>query len=187
MCSSPSLEAPSKPSFWFHWRPMSLCASPDTANTAALQHVLRSAVLLCCVAAATSCTQAVSQSLYELHLNLLQQLPQQLLWLLHSLLELGDPEGASCLMRSLSVSHNTAQPSVLEAGVPAEKSWLCSGLKQDLSQHVVRHCCHRAPLVGVSNLGCNLMLAKRRLTATNNFKEECLAGTVVFWEDQVVI
>lgn len=28
---------------------------------------------------------------------------------------------------------------------------------------------------------------KGRLTATNNFKEECLAGTVVFWEDQVVI
>jgi len=159
MCSSPSLEAPSKPSFWFHWHPMSLYAAPDTANTAALQHVLRSAVLLCCVAEATSCTQAVSQSLYELHLNLPQQLPQQLLWLLHSLLELGDPEGASCLMRSLSVSDTTARPSVLEAGVPAEKPWLCSGLKQDLSQHVVRHYRHRAPLIGVSNLGCNLMLA----------------------------
>ena len=25
------------------------------------------------------------------------------------------------------------------------------------------------------------------LTAANNFKEECLARTVVFWEDQVVI
>ncbi len=83
---------------------MLLYAAPDTANTAALRHVLGSAVLLCCVAVATSCTQAVSQSLYELHLNLLQQLPQQLLWLLHSLLELGVPEGASCLMRTLPVS-----------------------------------------------------------------------------------
>ena len=163
MCNSPSLEAPSKPSFWFHWHPMSLYAAPDTANKAALQHVLRSAVLLCCVAAATSCTQAVSQSLYELHLNLLQQLPQQLLWLLHLLLELGDPEDASCLMRSLSVSQTTAQPSVLEAGVPAERSWLSSGLKQDLSQHVVRHYRHRAPLIGVSNLGCNLMLALQEI------------------------
>jgi hypothetical protein len=28
---------------------------------------------------------------------------------------------------------------------------------------------------------------KGRLTAADNFKEECLARTVVFWEDQVVI
>jgi len=143
---------------------MSLYAAPDTASTAALRHVLRSAVLLCCVAAATSCTQAVSQSLYELHLNLLQQLPQQLLWLLHSLLELGDPEDASW---TLSMSHTTAQPSVLEAGVPAEKPWLCSGLKQDLSQHLVRHHRHRAPLIGVSNLGCNLMLALQQIGPAN--------------------
>lgn len=28
---------------------------------------------------------------------------------------------------------------------------------------------------------------KGRLTAANNFKEECLARTIVFWKDQIVI
>ena len=40
MCCSVTLEAPSKPSFWFDWHPMLLYAEPNTANTAALRHAL---------------------------------------------------------------------------------------------------------------------------------------------------
>ena len=87
--------APSALSFCFRLHLESFFEVPDTTSTTAPPHALGSGAPLCFAAAATSCSQEGSLSLYGKHLQLLLRLHLQLLLLLCLLLALDAPEAAS--------------------------------------------------------------------------------------------